>query len=207
MEPSEFLALEVWYKTRDPFKVLIATILTQNTTDKGAKRAYEELEREVGVTPDKLSSAEIDKIKNCIKSIGLYNNKAKIIKTVSTLIMEQYGGDLENLLDLDQIESRQRLVELPGIGKKTADVVMLTCKGYRVFPVDTHILRVSERLGIKGGYDKVSEFWKESLGSDLLEAHLILITHGRKTCKAINPKCNSCSINDCCRYYAGLRRS
>lgn len=102
MEPSEFLALEVWYKTRDPFKVLIATILTQNTTDKGAKRAYEELEREVGVTPDKLSSAEIDKIKNCIKSIGLYNNKAKIIKTVSTLIMEQYGGDLENLLDLDR---------------------------------------------------------------------------------------------------------
>ncbi|MEM3947157.1 MAG: endonuclease III [Metallosphaera sp.] len=203
---SDFLTLEVCLKTRDPFKSLVATILTQNTSDKSAKKAFDLLESKVGVTPSNLSNADLEVIKFCIKSIGLYNNKSITIRELARFIQETYHGDINKLLDVDPELARKELTRIKGIGNKTVDVVLLTCKGYKTFPVDTHIFRISKRLGIKGNYKVVSEFWKNSV-YDTLNAHLILITHGRKTCKAINPKCESCKINDCCRYYDGLRGS
>ncbi|QKQ99702.1 endonuclease III [Metallosphaera tengchongensis] len=205
--PEDFLSLEVWLKTSDPFKVLIATILTQNTSDKGAKRAYEKLENTIGVTPLKLSSASLESIKECLKEIGLYNSKSKTIKAISSFIQEKYRGNIEEILNLGVEEARKSLTSVPGIGKKTADVVLLTCKNYEVFPVDTHIFRISERLGIVGNYDKVSKFWLKVSNKKNMLSHLLLITHGRKTCKANKPLCNICVINGCCKYYARLHGS
>lgn len=207
IKSEDFLAMEIWEKTRDPFKVLIATILTQNTTDKGAKRAYEELDKEVGITPERLGEADPEAIKRSIKKVGLYNNKTKILKEVSKIVSNEYGGDINKILNLDPSQARKILMDMPGVGKKTADVVLLTCKGYSVFPVDTHIFRVSKRLGITGGYDEISLFWRNVSDDSNLMAHLLLITHGRTTCKAIKPKCDTCVLNGCCEYYARLRGS
>ncbi|MCH1770615.1 MULTISPECIES: endonuclease III [Metallosphaera] len=207
IKSEDFLAMEIWEKTRDPFKVLIATILTQNTTDKGAKKAYEELDKEVGITAEGLSRADPEVIKRCIRKVGLHNNKTKVIKEVSMKILNEYGGDINKVLDLGLPKAREKLVELPGVGKKTADVLLITCRDYPVFPIDTHIFRISKRLGVDGNYDKVSSFWREVSDNLRLRAHLLLITHGRATCKAIKPKCDTCVLNDCCEYYARLRGS
>lgn len=203
IDPKDFVAYDVWLKTGDCFKVLIATLLSQNSTDKGTYKAFEELERRVGVTPKKLAAVDEREIGEAIRYIGIYNVKAKRIKEISNIILEKYSGSLEHVLNLQKEEARKTLLALPGVGEKTADVVLLTCKGYEYFPVDTHIKRISERLGIKGStYQEIS---KGLMGlfqpKDYLRAHHLLIAHGRNTCKARKPLCERCVISECCRYY------
>ncbi|MEM0374164.1 MAG: endonuclease III [Sulfolobaceae archaeon] len=199
---EDFASLKVYNTTKDPFKLLIATILSQNTTDKSAIKAYYNLELNIGVTPKNLAEADIEKIRNLIKIVGLSNNKARNIKELSNIILNKYN-DLNKILSLDPNEARRKLTELPGVGEKTADVVLLTTKGYEFFPVDTHIRRISIRLGLasdKDSYSEISRKLKEFFKENLLEAHLLLIVHGRKTCKSKSPLCNTCVIRDCCKF-------
>jgi len=197
-----FLSLK-WKKgNRDSFQTLIATIISQNTNDKNTAKAYENLSKHFKIVPKELANAEISKIEECLKVAGLYRNKAKAIKHVSKIIEKKFGGDLKSITYLSLEESRKRLMELPGVGPKTADVVLLFAFGKPTIPVDTHVNRVAKRLGLapkNGNYETV----RNSLQSlycpeDYLKVHIYFIFLGRKYCKAKRPLCRKCPLNIVC---------
>lgn len=213
INPNDFIAYQVCLQTRDSFKVLIATILSQNTSDKLAFKAYNELEKRIKVSPETLANATINEIKEAIKSAGLYNSKSIKIKHVAEVICREYNCNLANLVkrgkDPEQI--RELLLSLEGVGEKTADVVLLTCYGLPFFPTDTHIKRVSKRLGLvkeNASYSEISEALKKLFApDDFLLMHHLLILHGRVTCKARKPLCNTCVLSYCCEYYSRIYRN
>jgi endonuclease-3 len=186
----------------DPFETLVITIISQNTADRNTERAFENLSKQFEVTPQALSKAETSKIEACLHVGGLYKSKAKTIQAVSKIILEKFQGSLKSVLSLPLEEARKTLTELPGVGPKTADVVLLFAANQPTIPVDTHVNRVSKRLGLapaNGGYEEV----RLSLQSlfqpkDYLAVHLLLIAHGRKYCKARQQLCPKCPVNAYC---------
>ena len=186
----------------DPFETLIVTIISQNTADRNTERAFENLSKQFEVTPQALSQAEVSKLEACLHVGGLYKSKAKTIKTVSKIILEKFHGSLTPILSLPLDEARKTLIELPGVGPKTADVVLLFSANQPTIPVDTHVNRVSKRLGwapANGSYEEV----RLSLQSlfdpeDYLAVHLLLIAHGRKFCRARQPLCPGCPVRVYC---------
>jgi endonuclease-3 len=186
----------------DPFETLGITIISQNTADRNTERAFENLSKQFEVTPQALSKAETSKLEACLHVGGLYKCKAKTIKTVSEIILEKFQGSLKPVLSLPLEDARKKLTELPGVGPKTADVVLLFAANQPIIPVDTHVNRVSKRLGLtpkSGGYEEV----RLSLQSlfqpkDYLPVHLLLIALGRKFCKARQSLCSECPVNTYC---------
>lgn len=190
------------HSKRDPFKTLVATVLSQATTDKNSLRAFRNLQRIFSITPETLSKAEVVDIERTIKVGGLYRNKARVIKAISNVLLEQYGGSLDFIYSLPFEDARRILLALPGVGPKTADIVLLFCAGKPAIPVDTHVNRVSKRLGLvskKANYEGVRSAL-ESLYSpeNYLDVHLLLISHGRRFCKARKPLCKICPVNALC---------
>jgi len=197
------IAVPKWVKLKNnPFETLVITIISQNTADLNTERAFEKLSKQFEVTPQALSKAETSKIEACLHVGGLYKSKAKTIQTVSKIILEKFHGSLKPILSLPLEEARKMLMELPGVGPKTADVVLLFAANQPTIPVDTHVNRVSKRLGwapANGGYEEV----RLSLQSlfdpkDYLAVHLLLIAHGRKFCKARHPLCPKCPVKPYC---------
>lgn len=183
---------ELAYST--PFELLIAVILSAQATDVGVNKATAKL-FPVANTPDKLLELGIDGLKEYVKTIGLYNAKAEnIIKTCQQLLT-LHGGEVP--------ESREALEGLPGVGRKTANVVLNTAFGWPTIAVDTHIFRVSNRTGFAPGKD-VNEVEQKLLkyvpAEFKLDVHHWLILHGRYTCIARKPRCGSCLIEDLCEY-------
>ena len=172
----------------DAFETLVVTIISQNTADPNTERAFERLLEAFEITPQTLAKAKLGEIEACLHVGGFYKSKAKTIQAVSKIIIEKFGGSLKPVLSLPLDEARKKLMELPGVGPKTADVVLLFSANQPTIPVDTHVNRVSKRLGLapaNGGYEEV----RLSLQSlfdpkDYLAVHLLLIAHGRKYCKA-----------------------
>jgi endonuclease-3 len=196
-------AMPKWTEAkRDPFKTLIVTIISQNTADRNTARAFERLSKRFEIKPEALAKAENSQIEETLHVAGLYKNKAKTIKTVSTIILEQFHGSVQPILSLPLEEARKTLMALPGIGPKTADVVLLFSAKQPTIPVDTHVNRVAKRLGFapaNGDYDAV----RTSLQSlynprDYLAVHVLLIAHGRRYCKARRPLCEQCPVNMHC---------
>jgi len=187
----------------DPFKNLIIGILSQNTSDRNSTRAYVGLVKEFGkITPEVLSKASVEKIKSAIKPGGLYNLKSKRIKKLTQTIWERYDGDLTKITKLPKEKARKELLELPGIGQKTADVFITDCLGIGVMVVDTNIERVVKRLGFVSSGAEYCEI-KNTLEKDIspkerLRAHELLIRLGRDYCKATKPLCNVCPLNKLC---------
>ncbi|HVP26944.1 MAG TPA: endonuclease III [Candidatus Bathyarchaeia archaeon] len=187
---------------RDSFKTLIVTIISQNTADRNTARAFENLSKQFEINPEVLANAETSQIEQCLKVAGLYKSKANAIKQVSKTILQEFHGSLESILSLPLEQARKTLLELTGVGPKTADVVLLFSARRPTIPVDTHVNRVAKRLGlapISGGYEAV----RESLQSlydpkDYLAVHVLLISHGRKYCRARNPLCKQCPVNRLC---------
>lgn len=187
---------------REPFKTLITTIISQNTADINTARAFEKLSKHFEIKPEVLANAEIRQLEKCLKVAGLYKNKAKTIRKVSRVILEKFHGDLRSVLSLSFEEARESLMQLPGVGPKTADVVLLFCTEKPTIPVDTHVNRVSKKLGLapaNGDYETI----RKSLQSlynpeDYLAVHLLLISLGRKYCRARNPLCKQCPVNSLC---------
>jgi len=188
---------------RGPFQTLIVTIISQNTANKNTAKAFENLSKQFQITPEALANAEKSKIEECLKVAGLYRNKAKTIKQVSKIIMENFQGDLTQVLSLPFEEARKALLQLPGVGPKTADVVLLFCAGKPTIPVDTHVNRVSKRLGLapkNGDYEAIRKSLQRLYDpKDYLSLHILLISLGRTYCKARNPLCKQCSVNVLCR--------
>jgi len=210
IDVKDFAALKVALRSRDPFQLLIMTILTQNTSDKNATKAFENLSRKFPITPKSLASASIDDIAEAIKPAGMFRKRARVIKDVSRAILEKFGGDLRKVFEYPLGDARNLLINLPGIGRKTADVLLLFIAGMPTFPVDTHINRVSKRLGLASERATYEDVRRSLMGffepSRYLDAHLLLIAFGRKYCKARNPLCASCPLKDVCRYYSKARQ-
>ena len=186
----------------DSFETLILTIISQNTSDTNTERAYENLSKQFEITPLALSKAETSKLEACLYIGGLYKNKAKTIKEVSQIILKKFGGSLNSILSLPLDEARKKLMELPGIGPKTADVVLLFSASLPTIPVDTHVNRVAKRLGFapsNGDYEEVRLSLQGLFNQkDYLNVHLLLIALGRKCCKAGRPHCSECSVEKYC---------
>ena len=187
---------------REPFKTLIITVLSQATADKNTVRAFENLSGRFSITPEALAKARVEEIENAIRVGGLYRNKSRVIKALSRVILEQFNGSLDFIYSLPLEEARKILLNIPGVGPKTADVVLLFCAGKPTVPIDTHVNRVSKRLGLappKADYEGVRQAL-ETLYSpeNYLSVHLLLISLGRKYCKARKPLCKLCPVNTLC---------
>ena len=200
---QDALALPKLVKPKaDPFETLIVTIISQNTADTNTERAFEALSKHFEITPQTLANSQLSKIEDCLHVAGLYRSKAKAIQAASKIIIEKFKGSLASVLSLPLDEARKTLMALPGVGPKTADVVLLFSANQPTIPVDTHVNRVSKRLGLApadGDYEAV----RLSLQSifepkDYLAVHLLLIAHGRKFCKASCPHCHECPVYDYC---------
>ncbi len=186
----------------DPFETLVVTIISQNTADTNTERAFENLSKQFKITPEILAIAETTEIEACLYVGGLYKNKAKTIKNVSKIIIEKYGCSLKPIISLPLDEARYRLMELPGVGPKTADVVLLFSANQPTIPVDTHVNRVAKGLGFapaNGDYEIVRLSLQRLFNQkDYLDVHLLLIAHGRKYCRANHPLCNECPVQNYC---------
>ncbi|WP_238375120.1 endonuclease III domain-containing protein [Vulcanisaeta thermophila] len=203
---KNFVAAYVFRTGGDVFKALVATILTQNTSDRNAMRAYDNLVRGLGdVTPENILRAGVGRVAELIRPAGMYRVRASKIVELARVVLERYHGDLNWIAKLPIDEARRLLLELPGVGEKTADVILVNL-GKPAFPVDTHITRITLRLGLarSRSYGEVQRAWVNILGDAVdkyLEVHLRLIQFGRDVCRARGPRCDVCGFRDYCNYY------
>jgi endonuclease-3 len=183
---------ELEYQT--PFELLIAVILSAQATDKGVNLATRKLYK-VANTPAAIYALGVAGLSEYIKTIGLYNGKAKNIIETCRLLMEQHRGEVPH--------DREALEALPGVGRKTANVILNTAFGEATIAVDTHIFRVANRTGLAPGKN-VLQVENKLLSvvpkEYALDAHHWLILHGRYVCKARRPECYRCVVVDLCRY-------
>lgn len=177
-----------------PFELLIAVILSAQATDKGVNKATDKL-FPIANTPSQIASLGVEGLKEYIKTIGLFNTKAENVIKTCEILVEKYDSQVP--------EDRASLEALPGVGRKTANVVLNTAFGHPTMAVDTHIFRVANRTKIAPGKN-VLEVEKRLLRlipkEFLIDAHHWLILHGRYTCIARKPRCQSCVIEDLCEY-------
>ncbi|MCE2744947.1 MAG: endonuclease III [Burkholderiales bacterium] len=183
---------ELEYST--PFELLAAVLLSAQATDKGVNIATRKLFA-VANTPAAIAALGVAGVEDYIKTIGLFRSKAKHLVQTAEILRDQYNGEVP--------EDREALESLPGVGRKTANVVLNTAFGHPTMAVDTHIFRISNRTGIAPGKD-VIEVEKRLLKlvpqEFMLNAHHWLILHGRYVCKARKPECTRCSIVDLCEF-------
>jgi endonuclease-3 len=186
----------------DPLDELVFTVLTQHTSDLNAGRAFSEM-RSRYQSWEKVMQAPAAELAEAIKTGGLANQKSVRIRQILADILRRHGClDLTFLASMPLDEARAWLRALPGVGPKTASVVLAFSFGMPAMPVDTHIHRVSKRLGLVANETSAED------AHDVLEAmlrpddrfkfHVLLITHGRRTCKAQRPRCGECALNDVC---------
>ena len=183
---------ELEYAT--PFQLLVAVILSAQATDKSVNLATCELFR-VAPTPERIAALGEQKLSAYIKSIGLYPTKARNVVAMATLLLERHGGEVPH--DRDALEA------LPGVGRKTANVILNTIFDEPVIAVDTHIFRLANRTGLAPGKDvrTVEDRLQEAIPAEYRQhAHHWLILHGRYVCKARKPDCQSCSIRRWCEF-------
>jgi endonuclease-3 len=179
---------------RSPFELLVAVVLSAQATDKSVNLATRELFK-VANTPQAILALGVAGLERHIKSIGLYRTKAKNIIATCQLLLERHGGEVPR--------TREALEQLPGVGRKTANVMLNVAFGHPTIAVDTHIFRVANRIGIAPGKDvleveqKLLKFVPDEFKQ---HAHHWLILHGRYVCKARKPDCPACLINSLCEY-------
>ncbi len=188
---------------QDPLETLVATILSQNTTDTNSGRAYASLLARFG-TLDRVRTAPVAKIARAIRIGGLYQAKARAIKQVLRRILcERARLDLSFLADLSLEEGRAWLLASPGVGDKTAGIVLLFSLGKPYFPVDTHVRRVAARLGVITGKGDPHREMNALLPKDpalMANLHVHLVAHGRKVCHSRGPECERCVLASRCRF-------
>ena len=192
-----------WTKEKhDPFETLIVTIISQNTADRNTARAFARLSERFEIKPEVLANAKTVLIEDSLKTAGLHRSKAKTIKQVSTIILDNFCGDIQTILSLPLEKARKTLMQMPGIGPKTADVVLLFSAAQPTIPVDTHVKRVSKRLGLaskNADYEEIRANLQSLYEqSDYLAVHVLLIALGRRYCKARRPLCKKCPVNKHC---------
>ncbi len=176
------------------YTLLVAVTLSAQSTDVGVNKATKQLFSFVD-TPQKMLNLGINKLKNHIKTIGLYNNKAKNVIAMAEILVRNYNGEVP--------DTREKLMSLPGVGRKTANVVLNIVFNQPTMAVDTHIFRVSNRTGLAQGKnpDEVEQNLLKIMPDEFaLHAHHWLILLGRYTCKARKPECSKCPVCDLCEF-------
>ena len=180
----------------DPFKILIGTILSARSRDENTTRVISKLFRRF-ITPQELASADVDEVKEIIHSIGFYNVKAERIKQVAQTIVDKFGGVVPSEID--------KLLELPGVGRKTANCVLVYAFNKPAIPVDVHVHRISNRLGIVN--TKTPEQTELELCKLVEDKKLwtkindTFVMYGQNICLPVRPKCVVCKLKESCRYY------
>ncbi len=183
-----------WHTRQPPFRILIGTVLSQRTRDEKTDEAARALFARYP-SPEMLASAPVEEIAKLIRSANYYYTKASRIKEISTIVMEKYAGETpDNLADLTQ---------LPGVGRKTAACVMVYGFGKPALPVDTHVHRISNRIGLiqtKTPVESEKELWKVVPQKYIMVYNELMVKHGQNVCKPITPLCQECPIIEFCRY-------
>jgi endonuclease-3 len=177
-----------------PYELLVAVVLSAQATDKGVNKATAKL-YPVANTPAKIAALGVDGLIPYISSIGLFRNKAKNVVALSEQLLSEHGGEVPR--------TREALEKLPGVGRKTANVVLNVAFGEPTIAVDTHIFRVANRTGLAPGKtpEQVEDALMKAVPPEFRQnAHHWLILHGRYTCLARSPKCPECAIRDVCAY-------
>ncbi len=177
----------------NPYTLVVAVALSAQATDAGVNKATRELFK-IADTPEKMLALGEEQVRDYIKTIGLYRNKAKNVIALSQMLVDDFAGEVP--------KTRDELIRLPGVGRKTANVVMSMAFGIPTMAVDTHIFRIANRLGLAPGKtpDEVEEKLMRLIPEDYLyHAHHWLILHGRYCCKARKPDCRACVIADICK--------
>jgi len=178
----------------NPFTLLVAVVLSAQATDAGVNKATPALFR-LADTPEKMIALGVERITDLIKTIGLYRNKARNVFALSQILVEKFGGEVP--------AEREALESLPGVGRKTANVVLNMAFGEATMAVDTHVFRVANRTGLAPGETPLEVemgLLKVVPKPYLLHDHHWLILHGRYVCLARKPECYRCSIAEWCRY-------
>lgn len=198
---EEYVGMGCGLSFKSPYQSLIATILSAQCTDKRVNIVTEELFKNYD-TPDKMIKLTEEELGKIIKSCGLYKNKSKNILKATREIIEKYEGKVPDTFD--------ELIKLSGVGRKTANVVLYNAFDVPTMAVDTHVFRVSNRLGIGKGKNpeevekKLTDLIKRE---DLGKFHHYLIWHGRLVCTARNPKCDKCHLSPYCEYFNELKEN
>ncbi len=177
-----------------PFELLVAVVLSAQATDKSVNLATAKLYK-VANTPGRLAALGVEGLEQYIRTIGLYRGKAKNVVALSNMLLEQHGGEVPR--------TREALEALPGVGRKSANVVLNVSFGELTIAVDTHVFRVSNRTGLAPGKDPLeveTKLMKVTPKRHLRNAHHYLILHGRYTCLARKPLCGKCPIYDQCGF-------
>ena len=178
----------------NPFTLLVAVLLSAQATDIGVNKATPALFADAD-TPEKMVALGEDKIRNHIKTIGLFNTKAKNIYKMSQILIDEYNSEVP--------QDRDALIKLPGVGRKTANVVLSMAFGIPTIAVDTHIFRVANRTGLAKGknVDQVEAKLEKVVPDEFkFHAHHWMILHGRYICKARKPECDKCPVYDFCSF-------
>ena len=177
------------------YELLVAVILSAQCTDKRVNQVTSELFKEFN-TPEKMITLSQDELEKKIHSCGFFHNKAKHILEASRDLIEKYDGEIPN--------DKQKLKNLAGVGEKTANVVLATAFGVPAIAVDTHVFRVSNRLGLANSRDvfKTQKQLEKNLPSELwIKFHYALVLHGRYVCKSQKPDCENLKLKCCCKYF------
>ena len=201
---AEMYGVPRWEPRQDPVGQLVVTILSQNTSDLNADRAFAALTSRYPTWAE-VEDAPLDELIDTIKGGGLAPQKAPRIQDTLRHIRAARGDyELDFLARLPPLEARAWLTAIPGVGPKTASVVLLFCFGLPLMPIDTHVERVTRRIGILRSQDSLTAAHDRILGDispeRVYEAHVGLITHGRRTCHPRTPACGRCRIAPRCRY-------
>lgn len=178
---------------KNPYTLLVSVVLSAQATDKSVN-LYTKPLYEVADTPEKMLALGQEKLAEYIKSIGLWKNKSKNVIALSKKLVEDFGGKVP--------ATREELMTLPGVGRKTANVVLNVIFGQHTMPVDTHLLRVCPKIGLAEGAtaEQVENSLLKNIPDEYLtHAHHWILLHGRYVCTARNPRCGECIISDLCR--------
>lgn len=178
------------------YTLLVAVVLSAQATDKGVNIATKDLFKKYD-SPQKILDLGLDGLKEYTKTLNYYPTKSKNIIALSQILVDKYSGEVP--------DTQEDLVSLPGVGNKTANVIRAVAFDHPTMPVDTHVMRVSERIGIAKDKnpDKLEAKLKKIIPEEwLYKAHHYFVLHGRYVCKARKPECDRCIIKDNCKYYA-----
>lgn len=189
-------------RSTEPWEEIAMTILSQHTNDENRDRAWEAL-RERAATPEALLDIPPEDLEELIAPAGLHTSKAEYLRNAARYVVEERDGDLDWIREEPVAEVHEELTSIAGIGHKTADVILLFAADADLCPVDTHVDRVTHRLGVATDMstaatrDRLLAF-RDDCGVDLRTAHVALIAHGRATCTARDPACDDCTVADVC---------
>ena len=195
---------DFWRERKEPFWLIVDTILSQNTSSANSGAAFRTFFIKYKTIED-VFLANVDDIAHDIRQAGLYEAKARSISAVANEIMEKYGGNTWSFIGGSYDSAKARLQNVVGVGPKTADVVLLFARDFDIIPVDTHVFRVSRRIGLaphKGGYNAVKAALENEIPRGKRKfAHIALIRLGREVCIARRPQHWKCPLTDLCDYF------